>query len=148
MRALAMAVAALAVGGCSIDRAGMRPGFDGGAGGGDGAIDAPLPDAIPPDGATCLTCHVDADCEDGHACTSDRCVDCECTVETDDTQCTDAPGGECTATLGCVYPDCPTGCDDANPCTDDRCDPGAGGCTHTPNAATCDDGDACTTGDA
>ncbi len=38
------------------------------------------------------------------------------------------------------------GCDDMNPCTDDSCDPPTG-CRHTPNTATCDDGNACTTGD-
>ena len=35
---------------------------------------------------------------------------------------------------------------DSNPCTDDRCD-GAGGCAHTDNTMTCDDGNACTRGD-
>ena len=37
-------------------------------------------------------------------------------------------------------------CDDDNPCTDDGCD-AAGACLHTPNTATCDDGNACSTGD-
>src|SRR5207248_1529039 len=32
---------------------------------------------------------------------------------------------------------------DSNGCTDDSCDP-ATGCVHTPNTASCDDGDACT----
>jgi len=36
--------------------------------------------------------------------------------------------------------------DDGNECTDDYCD-GVGGCTHTPNAAPCDDGDFCTVTD-
>jgi hypothetical protein len=40
----------------------------------------------------------------------------------------------------------PGACDDANPCTDDAC---AGGqCQHADNAAPCDDGSVCTTGDA
>jgi hypothetical protein len=37
-------------------------------------------------------------------------------------------------------------CNDAEVCTDDGCNPQTG-CTHTNNAAPCDDGTACTTGD-
>ncbi len=40
----------------------------------------------------------------------------------------------------------PTNCADNNPCTDDSCEP-ATGCLHTPNAAPCNDGDACTVDD-
>ena len=36
-------------------------------------------------------------------------------------------------------------CDDGNPCTDDTCDP-THGCTHAPNTALCDAGDACAVG--
>jgi len=56
----------------------------------------------------------------------------------------------CGGTAACVNGLCTakgeTSCDDMNPCTDDACDPVAG-CTHTPNSAPCDDGDACTQGD-
>ena len=38
-------------------------------------------------------------------------------------------------------------CDDANPCTADACDP-VFGCVHTPAEGSCDDGLACTTGEA
>ncbi len=37
-------------------------------------------------------------------------------------------------------------CDDGNPCTDDSCNPKAG-CVNAANAATCTDGDACTSDD-
>jgi hypothetical protein len=45
---------------------------------------------------------------------------------------------------GCAHQ--PVDCDDADPCTDDWCDPRRG-CMHAFNAAPCDDGDGCTTGD-
>jgi cysteine-rich repeat protein len=38
-------------------------------------------------------------------------------------------------------------CNDQDPCTDDSCDP-IDGCVHEFNSAQCDDGDACTAGDA
>ncbi|HUU01404.1 MAG TPA: Ig-like domain-containing protein [Myxococcota bacterium] len=44
----------------------------------------------------------------------------------------------------CPYPG---SCDDGNPCTDEVCDPLAG-CIYTNNTAVCDDGSACTYGDA
>ena len=59
-------------------------------------------------------------------------------------------GDPCTTEDACLAGTCvaggPLACDDGNPCTDDGCDP-ASGCTYTPNAAPCDDGDGCTTGD-
>ncbi len=39
----------------------------------------------------------------------------------------------------------PADCNDSNDCTDDACNNGA--CSHTPHVGTCDDGNACTTGD-
>lgn len=64
-------------------------------------------------------------CDDGHACTTqDSCK-----------------GGIC---VGGPPPDC----DDHDSCTDDVCDPSTASCTHTPNSAPCDDGDACTVNDA
>ncbi len=41
-----------------------------------------------------------------------------------------------------------TECDDDNVCTDDTCDVGSGVCSHTNNAASCDDVNLCTTSDA
>ncbi len=41
----------------------------------------------------------------------------------------------------------PVVCDDKNPCTNDACQPGVG-CVFTPNSAPCDDGNACTQGEA
>lgn len=62
-------------------------------------------------------------CDDGLKCTSgDECQ-----------------GGTCTAAL-------PLNCDDLNPCTQDACSP-AVGCVSVAVAATCTDGNACTTGD-
>lgn len=63
-------------------------------------------------------------CEDGDQCTiSDQCWQGECIA-----------GG-------------PVSCKDGNICTDDSCDP-ATGCFFPANTMPCDDGDACTTGDA
>ena len=64
------------------------------------------------------------DCADGLNCTLDDC---------------DAPGGNCVNT--------PITCDDLNGCTLDECDEDDG-CENTPIVSPCDDGDACTEGDA
>ena len=66
------------------------------------------------------------DCDDGLPCTVDGC---------------DLTTGACGHTA--VNDDC----DDANACTDDRCDLAAG-CVNAPRPGPCDDGDACTAGDA
>ncbi|MBM4394508.1 MAG: hypothetical protein FJ087_02320 [Deltaproteobacteria bacterium] len=88
-------------------------------------------------------------CDDGNACTDDRCDPAAgCTFTANTLACDD--GSACTAGDACRDPFC-TGavaeCDDGNPCTDDSCDPDAG-CAYVANAAPCDDGNACTTGDA
>jgi len=63
-------------------------------------------------------------CDDGDICTTvDLCV-----------------GGACVGTV-------PLDCDDVDGCTDDSCDSASGGCVSTHNTASCEDGDACTTGD-
>jgi len=93
-------------------------------------------------------------CDDGNLAAGDGCR-ADCTVETcgDGTKdpqeaCDDgntASGDCCSATCGLE----PAGsaCDgDDNVCTDDVCD-GAGVCTHLNNTASCDDENACTTGD-
>ncbi len=58
-------------------------------------------------------------CDDGDACTEDRCV---------------PQNGQCYHA--------PVTCDDYDACTTDTCDPGTGACVNT--ALTCDDGNACT----
>lgn len=67
-------------------------------------------------------CNVDADCDDGNPCTSERCS---------------GPGGTCavSAVPGCCTTD--GDCDDCNGCTADVCSPS--GCTHSA-AMECDAG--------
>lgn len=48
-------------------------------------------------------------------------------------------------TGGSAEPTCATNCNDNNPCTDDACENDL--CVHRDNAATCDDGNACTSDD-
>jgi len=99
-----------------------------------------------------------APCDDGAPCTGgDLCQEGAC-EPTGDTNCDD--GDVCTIDLcddlaGCVHLPtqnaCCTGgtstCDDGNPCTTATCDEATGGCIHLPNAAACDDVNACTVGD-
>ena len=115
-----------------------------------------------------------ADCDDANPCTIDSCdTTGGCVHEPDEgLACDDGDkctvGDACDATGACVGgPKCvpadaceemacvvETGacvpsavvCDDGNPCTDDACDP-TEGCQFAPNTASCNDGDACTTGD-
>ena len=63
-------------------------------------------------------------CEDGDACTIDKC---------DGQSCSNEPG---------------TDCDDQNACTADSCDKAVGVCVNSPITGSCDDGDVCTVGDA
>lgn len=95
------------------------------------------------------------DCVDGLACTLDECdpIDgCQHPQALDGTACGNqfcsgsdlmsqaCQSGACTGTV------LVESCDDANSCTDDSCDP-TDGCGHTPNTATCDDGDPCSSQD-
>ena len=74
---------------------------------------------------------------------------CEQKVYTTDVPCND--GDSCTTGEACQIGLCtggtPTTCDDINPCTVDACDK-LTGCKHSPTVAPCDDGQACTYGDA
>lgn len=118
--------------------------------------------------ATSGCCGVDADCDDGDACTLDVCpgegltcaheavagccntsAECDdgslCTVDT----CT-GPGGTCEHQL---LPECcesAAACNDGDPCTEDLCDASTATCTHQPLCCTedaqCSDGDTCTVG--
>ncbi len=89
------------------------------------------------------------DCGDGKACTADLCDPATGCHNPDLAgPCND--GDICTLVDACDEGECvgstPLGCDDGDECTDDSCD-SALGCLHTPNSASCNDGDACTTGD-
>jgi len=88
-------------------------------------------------------------CDDGNVCTADSCNPATgCTHTSAAGPCDD--GNPCTSLDTCSGGRCvggpPTDCSDGNVCTDDLCDP-ATGCQHVNNTASCDDGNACTTGD-
>ncbi len=100
-------------------------------------------------------------CDDGSVCTVD---DCSATAGgCSHAPVPDAPATPCDDGNGCstgdrclkgaCLPTAVTSCDDANPCTTDSCGVD-GGCGHAVNAALqgkaggCEDGDACTSGDA
>jgi hypothetical protein len=88
-------------------------------------------------------------CDDSNACTDDSCDKINgCVHLASVATCTD--GNVCTVGDACSAGKCvaggPVDCDDSNLCTDDTCD-FIGGCVSMANAATCDDGDACTVGD-
>lgn len=72
-------------------------------------------------GGGSAACSEDAECEDSHPCTVDRCVSGVCLRDPQ-----------------------PTRCDDQNPCTRDACDL-AKGCVHLPDleGVACEAGDAC-----
>lgn len=120
----------------------------------------------------CKTCKQDSDCYDDNVCTKERCVEgicdysekinCEdgnmCTVNTCDPVkgCQSEPlvcddNNPCTTDLcapasGCTFK--PIDCNDNNPCTGEYCSPSQGGCVYVAlNGKSCDDGNACTTGD-
>lgn len=64
-----------------------------------------------------------------------------CTCPDDGDACTNPP----VCDVGACGAPTPVFCDDTNPCTDDAC--AGGGCTHTNNTASCDDGSASTRDD-
>jgi hypothetical protein len=96
--------------------------------------------------ATGFECNADAACDDANPCTSDACLDAQCTHSNvaDGVACSD-DGNACTNDVcnngscahGSVTNGTPCASDD-NPCTTDRC--AAGLCAHPPVA----DGSACT----
>ncbi len=127
------------------------------------------------DGGDCE--HDTIGCSDSNPCTDDSCDEdsgCEYTDNTDSCSDGDActindrcSGGSCSGTqincddsIACTVDSCSAGtcqhvsacacladadCDDANPCTDEVCS--LGSCVYSNNTASCDDGDACTSGD-
>ena len=101
---------------------------------------------------TTTTCSVTlcaVDCNDHNPCTDDSCnpaTGCEYTNNTapcsDGLLCTTGDvcsGGSCAGTQ--------IDCNDNNVCTDDSCNPASGLCVHGNNTNSCDDSNACTTGD-
>lgn len=168
---LAVLAAGLGGSGCAVDRSGLLPGSDSGAG----------------------SCVSDSQCNDAIDCTIDTCVDSVCVNAPSDGQCVAMPGGVCVPGTGCSYSSCIaadcaennsnpalcevgecvgdtctsvpqcTGenqvccgdgtcltCDDGNPCTANTCviEGGAQVCAYVPLDGTlCDDGRGCTTGD-
>lgn len=117
------------------------------AGGGGADAGAPPPEDA---GAACST---DTACDDGNACTEDRCSSGACTHAPlpPGTSCSNGSacdGAEQCDGAGVCLLGTPPALDDGNPCTVDACDPAAGP-VHLPMAAgtVCDDGNACTAGD-
>ncbi len=91
--------------------------------------------------------HLAVSCDDGLPCTADACdkvAGCRNPPEPDGTRCDDGDG--CTESDYCSAARCLPGaavdCNDDNPCTDDTCTQGA--CAHEPN----DHGEACYEGPA
>ena len=87
-------------------------------------------------------------CDDDNLCTDDYCVAGGCGHAPNEDPCDD--GDPCTLDDTCDGGVCrgrDRDCSDNNPCTDDACNPDDGGCVHTDNIATCDDGDPCTKAD-
>jgi hypothetical protein len=87
-------------------------------------------------------------CDDGIACTIDRCDETMggCVGEADDGRCADAifcDGLEvCDPARGCVD-GTPPACDDGVACTTGRCDAATDRCAQTPSDAACGDGLVC-----
>lgn len=88
-------------------------------------------------------------CTDSNPCTDDSCAAGSCVHVPHDGPCQD--GQVCTVgdfcSQGTCMPGKPPVCDDGSPCTLDKCDYKVG-CVFLPVAATCSDGDACTTADS
>ncbi|MCO4761331.1 MAG: DUF4215 domain-containing protein [Myxococcales bacterium] len=100
-------------------------------------------------------------CDDKNPCTDDSCnVTKGCVYKPHKKPCND--GSACTSNDLCdgkgacvgLNIDVKVTCDDSNVCTKEGCDPKAkgggltAGCTHSPAAGTCEDGNPCTNGDA
>jgi hypothetical protein len=89
-------------------------------------------------------------CDDANPCTDDSCdPGIGCVHVNNTASCDD--GNACTTPDTCgggvCLPGSPVVCGDGNGCTDDSCNP-ATGCVFTNNTLPCDDGSACTAGDA
>lgn len=85
----------------------------------------------------------DLRCDDGNACTADRCDPKDGCVN-ERISCNDrdaCTADRCDEAIGCV--NTALTCDDANKCTTDTCEP-TRGCVNSDISATCDDHNACT----
>jgi hypothetical protein len=139
--AAAVATAGVAAAGCGSDRKDLfvRP-FDAGAEAEAAAEPDATPDVDPTLGGPCIE---DAQCDDGIACTYDRCdaTLSRCRNTPDDTQCDDGiycDGKEkCVLRQGCASGPVVT-CQDDDLCTIDRCVEATKSCEHGPRDA---DGD-------
>jgi hypothetical protein len=101
------------------------------------------------DNAPCASCATSADCVHDPSCLDGECQNgaCIATVRADGARCDDR--SLCTEKDACAQGVCQGAaieCGDQNPCTNDGCDP-ATGCTHAFHTLSCDDGNACTSGD-
>jgi hypothetical protein len=83
---------------------------------------------------------VPVNCDDGNACTEDKCVPGQGCVYTPLNCTSPCKIASCDPKLGCQYTD--VVCDDGNLCSNDYCDPATSKCVYEP--VVCDDGDACT----
>ncbi|MBM4343907.1 MAG: SMP-30/gluconolactonase/LRE family protein [Deltaproteobacteria bacterium] len=97
-------------------------------------------------------CNTAADCNDKNPCTDESCQGGKCVSLPNTLACDDA--NPCSGPDVCGSGKCNSGpaknCNDNNQCTDDSCDGKTGACVNLGKAATatCDDGSACTSGDA
>ncbi|GAB4212821.1 MAG: hypothetical protein OHK0013_36050 [Sandaracinaceae bacterium] len=98
-----------------------------------GPVDARAPDDAAP------ACRTDDDCDDGLACSVDRCIAGSCAHEYRGDRCDDGQfcnGPErCEPVVGCVSPG--RRCDDGTACTVDACDESRDRCTATPEDDLC-----------
>ncbi len=100
---------------------------------------------------TCVAMHCATSpapsCNDGIACTADRCDDVtgSCVNSPDDSLCDDTIGcttDVCDTTMGCLSTPDDSACDDTFSCTTDTCLPGTG-CVNSPDSSTCAMGELC-----
>jgi len=89
-------------------------------------------------------CGSDAECDDSNVCTTDSCLNGQCTHTNNSNPCNDS--NACTQTDTCSGGTCvggnPVICNDLDVCTTDTCNPSNGLCVFTP--VVCNDNNACT----
>lgn len=88
-------------------------------------------------------CGADNRCQTGQTCSAGACQGGTARVCDDGVPCT---SDGCDPATGCWFVATAAACDDNNLCTADSCS--QTGCSHTPTAQSCSDGDPCTQGDA
>ncbi|NMC69789.1 MAG: hypothetical protein GYA57_06930 [Myxococcales bacterium] len=140
-------LALLAVAGCASTSAPADGAVDRGTA--DDAGDVPAPDGeetegsdggfdVEADGGS--ACTTSAECNDGIACTDDRCEGGRCVHEPRESTCEDGNactrGERCDPAFGCL-PGSPIDCTDGIDCTRDECSPLTGECLHAPDHRRC-----------